>query len=634
MRLETIVLGVIEANPHQPRRELRKIDELAASIAEIGVTQPVIVVWDNGYRLVDGHRRAAAAKQAGLTEIPALIADTDTEALEVMRLYASNTQRDDFDAVEQSRVVQDLLEMGVEASAIEKASGLTELEVGYAKTVAAAPAKVAEKVTAIQASLEEAAALVEFAGTEFEARITNAVGDPRFEHTVTYARQEKARQDKRERGYAKLEKEGVRLLTEHTYIDYNAGVPLDELSIVVKNHASCPGHGGYVDYEGHVKYVCTDAAKLHGYTGGRKMTAEPVKDKAFERRKRERRAGWKAATVVRLEFAKVLCGDAKRSAEALRWVAKEACKSGLPGVNMYGITGAIITTIMPRDAQAPQQLLALAIGQSEKAIAETVKFGGMIKGPHEHGFGKAVASHVDYLKMLVRAGYTLSDAETATLEEAKAAPEPKIEPSTPLGPEAVAEIASEDPDDFHDEDPSEPDPGVTCPDCKGDGRPLCKDGFSHNGNAGPCKTCGGTGVLASWPPYVETTDQPVTIADGAVVTSHIENGTQVVDNVERPTVDLDTPRISEEWALEAKFFVKDLENNRTSSFHWGGVEVYRVWFGDDGHEGEISPVHAAVDSRRDLAAAQDDLNALELDGVWVVGECGPVHCMFDLEPAE
>ena len=35
---------------------------------------------------------------------------------------------------------------------------------------------------------------------------------------------------------------------------------------------------------------------------------------------------------------------------------------------------------------------------------------------------------------------------------------------------------------------------MVCPDCKGDGRPLCKDG-SHNGNAGPCKSCGGTGKV-------------------------------------------------------------------------------------------------------------------------------------------
>lgn len=36
---------------------------------------------------------------------------------------------------------------------------------------------------------------------------------------------------------------------------------------------------------------------------------------------------------------------------------------------------------------------------------------------------------------------------------------------------------------------------LVCPDCKGDGRPLCKDGYSHNGNAGSCKACGGTGKV-------------------------------------------------------------------------------------------------------------------------------------------
>jgi ParB family chromosome partitioning protein len=186
VRLENLRLDQIEANPHQPRKELRKIAELAASIAEIGVTQPVIVteiIDDVSYRLVDGHRRYAAAKQAGVTHVPAIVTDTDSEALEVMRLYASNTQRDDFDAVESSHVVQSMLELGVAAQVIEKASGLTEAEVGWAKTVAAS--KKAAKVVPLQASLEEAAGILEFEDKpDLVKNLTDQVGAGSFAHTL------------------------------------------------------------------------------------------------------------------------------------------------------------------------------------------------------------------------------------------------------------------------------------------------------------------------------------------------------------------------------------------------------------------------------------------------------------------
>jgi ParB family chromosome partitioning protein len=99
---KTLPIAKIDANPDQPRRQFEQeaLDELAASIKEYGVIQPIIVVpKDGGYQIVAGERRYRASKQAGLTEIPAIIRSmTDQNQLEVSLI--ENIQRRDLNSIE------------------------------------------------------------------------------------------------------------------------------------------------------------------------------------------------------------------------------------------------------------------------------------------------------------------------------------------------------------------------------------------------------------------------------------------------------------------------------------------------------------------------------------------------------
>ena len=76
-----ISIGDIDPNPDQPRRSFDEegIAQLAASIREQGVLQPVLVIdtGDGRYRLVAGERRWRAARQAGLDTIPAVVREMD-----------------------------------------------------------------------------------------------------------------------------------------------------------------------------------------------------------------------------------------------------------------------------------------------------------------------------------------------------------------------------------------------------------------------------------------------------------------------------------------------------------------------------------------------------------------------------
>jgi len=103
--VRTVPLDRIEANPENPRLVFDEaaLDELAASVREHGVLQPILIRphGTNQYQLVAGERRWRAARLAGLASIPALIEDLDDDtALEISII--ENLQREDLSPLEEA----------------------------------------------------------------------------------------------------------------------------------------------------------------------------------------------------------------------------------------------------------------------------------------------------------------------------------------------------------------------------------------------------------------------------------------------------------------------------------------------------------------------------------------------------
>lgn len=98
-----IELDRIDANPNQPRTvfDEEALEELASSIREIGVVQPITLreVAGGRYQIVAGERRYRASKMAGLTQIPAYVRAMDDETLMEVALV-ENLQREDLNAIE------------------------------------------------------------------------------------------------------------------------------------------------------------------------------------------------------------------------------------------------------------------------------------------------------------------------------------------------------------------------------------------------------------------------------------------------------------------------------------------------------------------------------------------------------
>ena len=101
----------IRENPLQPRRHFDqdKLAELAASILEHGIVQPVVVTREvEGYRLVVGERRLRAARLAGLTVVPALVKEMAGQKLLEIALI-ENLQREDLNPIEEAQAFSYLI---------------------------------------------------------------------------------------------------------------------------------------------------------------------------------------------------------------------------------------------------------------------------------------------------------------------------------------------------------------------------------------------------------------------------------------------------------------------------------------------------------------------------------------------
>jgi ParB family transcriptional regulator, chromosome partitioning protein len=109
--LNEIDIDRIARNPDQPRLNLdeQRLEELAASIRENGVLQPVLVrPFGDKYQLIAGERRLSAAQRAGMLKIPAVIRDVPDERLLELALV-ENIQREPLNPMEEAQAYQHLM---------------------------------------------------------------------------------------------------------------------------------------------------------------------------------------------------------------------------------------------------------------------------------------------------------------------------------------------------------------------------------------------------------------------------------------------------------------------------------------------------------------------------------------------
>ncbi|MDP9468424.1 MAG: ParB/RepB/Spo0J family partition protein [Chloroflexota bacterium] len=131
-----IAIDRIARNPHQPRGRFDDDEtaQLAASIAQHGVLQPIVVraAADGGYELIAGERRLRAARIAGLSHIPAVVRDTAIgESLELA--LVENVQREDLNAIEEASAYRELIDrFGLSHEGVARKVGKSRVAVSNA----------------------------------------------------------------------------------------------------------------------------------------------------------------------------------------------------------------------------------------------------------------------------------------------------------------------------------------------------------------------------------------------------------------------------------------------------------------------------------------------------------------------
>lgn len=147
LKFEEIPTSAIRPNTHQPRSTFPEagIRELAASIREVGILQPLVVrSTESGFELIAGERRLRAAKEAGLDRVPVLIRQAaDNESMELA--LVENLQREDLNPLETAAAYQALMEgFGITKEALANRLGKSRAAVTNTLRLAQLPARIRE----------------------------------------------------------------------------------------------------------------------------------------------------------------------------------------------------------------------------------------------------------------------------------------------------------------------------------------------------------------------------------------------------------------------------------------------------------------------------------------------------------
>lgn len=178
-----IEIDKIKPNPQQPRKHFDEITlrELATSIREFGVLQPIIISkvegesetgWSVYYELVTGERRLMAAKMAGLNTVPAIIHKEPTDREKLEMAVIENIQRADLNAIEFARAV----------ARLQDEFGLTQREI--ATRLGKSREAIANSVRLLSLPTEIQNAVAEGRISESHARLLLSVDDTALQTQV------------------------------------------------------------------------------------------------------------------------------------------------------------------------------------------------------------------------------------------------------------------------------------------------------------------------------------------------------------------------------------------------------------------------------------------------------------------
>lgn len=168
----------IRPNRNQPRKHFapEKLEELAASIREKGIIQPLVVTRkDDHYEIIAGERRWRASQKAGLHELPVVIRDATPDAVMELALI-ENIQRQDLNAIEEANAYRSLVEhFNVSQEDVARRVGKNRTTVTNSLRLLKLPDSIQQDIAEERLTMGHARALLSLESNELIVRARNEI---------------------------------------------------------------------------------------------------------------------------------------------------------------------------------------------------------------------------------------------------------------------------------------------------------------------------------------------------------------------------------------------------------------------------------------------------------------------------
>ena len=215
----------IQPHPQNPRKDVGDVSELAESIKANGVLQNLTVVKneDGGYTAIIGHRRLAAAKQAGLEKVPCVIAEMD-EAKQVETMMCENMQRSDLTVYEQAEGFQLLLDMDFSIADISQKTGFSESTIRRRTSLLKLNKEGFKASQARSPRLEDYEKISQIKDEKERNKLLEVIGTNNFNNAFEIALCAQAKEERRAELVEICEERGIEKIKSstlnHTYVGY------------------------------------------------------------------------------------------------------------------------------------------------------------------------------------------------------------------------------------------------------------------------------------------------------------------------------------------------------------------------------------------------------------------------------
>ncbi|WP_432983139.1 ParB/RepB/Spo0J family partition protein [Dactylosporangium sp. CA-233914] len=428
--LRTLVDGDLEQLP----AGVRQLAELKASIEEVGVLQPLVVIpapgRDGAWQIVIGHRRKYASILVKKFQVPCLLATDYDEAKRIVAQLVENVHRVGLTASEEAEAFEQLTLLAWSTERIAKLRGVPEKTVVHTLKLRNLPAAVTAKVDAGQLTLAEAADLEQLADDpKATERVLMAESGWKFRQALAGELARRAADRAKELAKAQLVVDGVKVTAKPagfgytgTAVDARQLVDGDGKRIDPQVARTLPGFAAFVEKVGNTANTvvyCKDP-DAYGYrkverTYGRQLSDEEVAEKLErERVQAEYLAALDVAKGVRREFITTTYGPAKAAKRlfvaALRQAVTGARRIRLGDVDgLYGALGGVGDDVLATagEDRLRRCLVAKWICGQERNVGLAATDGA---------WGLDRAAITEWYAQLVADGYPLAEAETTLLE--------------------------------------------------------------------------------------------------------------------------------------------------------------------------------------------------------------------------